>query len=104
MKRLPRTLGSAIIFLIACTVGGCAPYSSMCADEMDCRDGNDADIDACIIGYESSEELGDLHGCGDFWNRCIDCRYEQAHCENSDVWTDDGDCSDEWNDYNDCVN
>jgi len=104
MKKLPRTLGLAISLLIACTLGACTTYGSMCADEMECRDGNDADIDACVVGYDAQEELGDLHGCTDFWNRYIDCRSVEAHCENSDIWTDDGNCSDEWDDYRDCVN
>jgi hypothetical protein len=102
MKKLPRTLGLAISILIVGTLDACT-YSSMCADEMACRDGNDADVDACVIGYEANEELASLHDCSDFWDRYIDCRSLEAHCENSDVWTDDGDCSDEWDDYRDCV-
>ncbi|MBK9266295.1 MAG: hypothetical protein IPM54_41730 [Polyangiaceae bacterium] len=105
MGKLPRTLGSAIKLLTACTLlGACTSYSTMCVDEMDCRDGNDADVDACVIGYESQDDLASLHGCSDFWNRYIDCRVERSHCESSDIWTDDGDCSDEWDDYRDCVN
>jgi hypothetical protein len=104
MKKLPRTLGSSIKFLIACTLGACAPYGSLCADEMDCRDGNAADVDACVIGYESNEDRADLHGCIDFWDRYLSCHSEQAHCRSGDIWTDDGDCGDEWKDYADCVN
>ena len=61
MKKLPRTLALAIRVLIACTLGGCT-YENMCADEMQCRDGNDADVDACVIGYEQNEDLADLYG------------------------------------------
>jgi hypothetical protein len=103
MKKLPRTLGLAIKILIACTLGACAPYSSMCAAEMDCRDGNDADVEACIIGLEAEEERADLHGCIDFYDDYVFCVSEEAHCENSDVWTTDGDCNNEWDNYRDCV-
>lgn len=102
MKKLPRTLGLAMRVLLACTLGGCT-YQNMCADEMQCRDGNDADVDACVIEYERHEDLADLYGCSDLWNRYVDCHIEQAHCENSDVWTNDGDCGDEWDDYRNCV-
>lgn len=103
MKKLPRTLGSAI-FVVACTLVGCAPYSTLCEDEMQCRDGNEADIDACIVGYERNADLADLYDCPDLWDRYVDCVYEKAHCENSDVWTTDGNCTDERDDYNNCVN
>jgi hypothetical protein len=103
MKRLPRTLGWSIKLLIACTLGACTPYSSLCTDEMDCRRGNDADIDACVISYDENDDLGNLHGCSDLWNRYVDCRVQQSHCK-SGVWTDDGDCNNEWQDYAKCVN
>jgi hypothetical protein len=103
MKKLPRTLGWSIKFLIVCTLGACAPYSSMCTEEMDCRGGNDADIDACVISYEQNEELSSLHNCTDLWDRYIDCRLQQVHCSSKN-WTDDGDCNNEWKDYSDCVN
>lgn len=103
MKKLPRTLGMVINLLVACTLGGCT-YNNLCADEMDCRDGNDADYDACIIGYEASDDKASLYGCSDLWNEWVDCSAEFAHCESSDVWTDEGKCGDEWDDYRDCMN
>lgn len=102
MKRLPRTLGWSIKFLIACTLGACAPYSDLCIREMDCRGGNDADVDACVIEYERREERSDLNNCGDFLSRYLDCYDVQVGC-NSKVWTDKGDCSDEAKDFFDCI-
>ena len=103
MIKLPRTLGLAIKIMIACTLGACGSYSSLCADEMDCRGGNDADYEACVINYEQNEDLSSLHGCVDLWDRYTDCRVQQAHCSSKN-WTDDNDCNNEWQDYADCIN
>ena len=102
MKRLPRTLALAALAL-AGTVLGCAPYGALCADEMDCREGNDADIDACIVQYETQEEISGIYGCDDLWDQYLDCASQEFRCDNGNQWTYGGDCSDEWNDYNDCV-
>jgi hypothetical protein len=104
MKKLPRTLGLAITALIACTLGGCSSYGSLCAARMDCEGGNEADYDACMLGYETTEELSNLHGCGDFLDRYLVCFEAQSHCDGSaDRWTDDNDCDDERRDLNDCI-
>ncbi len=103
MKKLPRTLGLAIRLMIACTVlGACSPYGNICDAAMNCEGGNEADYDACVIGYDYQEEKSDLYGCGDFLDRYLECFELQASC-NNDNWSDQGDCGDERKDFNDCI-
>jgi hypothetical protein len=103
MTRLLRTLGLATLVLAGTALGGCAPYSALCVDEMECRDGNDSDIDACVVQYETQEEIAGIYGCDDLWDRYLDCAVQEFRCNNGDNWTTEGDCSDQWSDYNDCV-
>lgn len=104
MKKLPRTLGLAVGLLIACTLGGCT-YDSLCAAEMECRHGNDGDVDACVIGYHENDDLADLYGCSDKWDQYVTCYEERAHCDNPSlrIWTGPSECGIEWNDYTQCV-
>jgi hypothetical protein len=103
MKKLPRTLGLAIRLMIACTLlGACSPYGGICDDTMNCEGGNAADYDACVITYEAQEEKSNLYGCGDLLDRYLECFEVQASCKN-DNWTDEGDCGDERQDFNKCI-
>jgi hypothetical protein len=102
MRTLSRTLGLAALIL-AISPSACAPYGALCEDEMICRDGNDADYDACVISYEANEDLSGLYGCEAKWDNYLICIETNARCDGNDNWTDDGDCGDEWVDYRDCV-
>ncbi len=102
MSRLSQTLGLAALFL-ASTVLGCAPYAGLCEAEMDCRDGNDADIDACIIGYETREERASIYGCEDRWDDYLFCLEDSFRCDGGNNWTTRDNCDNERSSYNNCV-
>ncbi|MDI1431266.1 hypothetical protein [Polyangium sorediatum] len=102
MRTLSRTLGLAALALLAGTGLGCAPYGALCEEEMSCRDGNDADIDACIVGYETREDVASIYGCEDRWDGYLLCMEENFRCDGNS-WTTRDNCNDERNRYNDCV-
>jgi len=103
MRRLHQTLGLAALVLAGTTLG-CSTYGALCSDEMDCRGGNDADYDACVIGYETREEVAGIYGCEDLWDDYLYCADQEFRCDGGNDWTTRGNCSDEWSDYNRCVN
>ncbi|MDI1445488.1 hypothetical protein [Polyangium sp. 6x1] len=103
MRTLSRTLGLAALVVMAATGLGCAPYGALCEDEMLCRDGNDADVDACIVGYETREDVASIYGCEDRWDAYLTCLELELRCDGGNNWTHRGDCDDERNSYNDCV-
>lgn len=103
MKKLPRTLGTAVKFLIACTLGACTPYGSLCELKMDCEGGNAADTEACIIDYEAGEELAALRGCSDDLDRYLECFDTRADCDNNSFNAGNA-CDDELDDLNRCLN
>ena len=102
MRRLQGTLGLAALVLAGTGIG-CNPYSGLCDAEMACRGGNAADYDACIIRYEMREELADVNGCQDLWDRYLACAEDELRCSGNRNWTHDGTCNNQWSDYNRCV-
>ncbi len=102
MKKLPRTLRLAITIMIACALGGCSLHGDLCARAMECRGGNDADYDACIIDYEAYEDRASLNGCNDDLDLYLECYDSQAKC-NNDNFTADNDCNDELDRLNRCI-
>jgi hypothetical protein len=69
---------------------------------MDCRGGNDADIEACEIAYAAQEDVAAVYGCEDRWEDYVICLEDQYRCSNRD-WTHDGDCNNRRDSYNDCA-
>jgi len=102
MIKLPRTLDLAIKMMIACALGGCSLYGDLCDREMLCRGGNDADYDACLIGYDAYEDRASLYGCNDDWDLYLTCYDAQAKC-NNDNFTADNDCNDELDRLSRCI-
>lgn len=102
MKKLPRTLSLAIKIVIACALGGCSLHGDLCDREMECRGGNDADYDSCIIGYEATEDLASLYGCNEDLDLYLECFDTQAQC-NNDNFTAENDCDDERDKLNRCI-
>jgi hypothetical protein len=69
---------------------------------MDCRGGNDADIEACEISYKAAEDVASLYGCEDRWDNYVLCMEEELRCSDR-KWTEDNDCDNERNAYSDCI-
>lgn len=101
MTTLPKTLGLAALILASMLVG-CSPYGDLCAREMDCRNGNDADYDVCMLDYERRDDLSSVYGCGDKWDSYLDCMDRNASC-NGGKWNDNNDCNSARSNFNDCI-
>lgn len=101
MTWLERTLGLAAL-VVSCVTAGCSPYGALCADEMDCRGGNDADVDACEIAYEANDDVAGVWGCEDRWENYVLCLDDNLRCSDK-KWTHDNNCDNERDAYNDCV-
>jgi hypothetical protein len=66
--------------LLAAT--GCGRgISGYCEDAATCEFGNDADVDACIISFEATEDLADLRNCNDEFSTWFDCIDEESRCD-----------------------
>lgn len=102
-RLLKLKLGALLVASAAVGCGG--SYSALCEDEMDCRGGNDADIDACIVRYEHDEERAVIDGCEEEWDDWIVCLEEEAQCNDAlNVFAPDiTDCVGEAVDLNDCL-
>jgi len=87
---------------MASALAGCSTYGDFCQRKMDCLNGNDADYDACIIDYDTNENLSDLYGCDVKWSDYLDCVDSNYHCSGKN-WTDNGDCGNEWSNFRDCI-
>ncbi len=89
--------------LVLATLVGCdGAYSDLCLEADDCENGNQEDIDACIQGLETEEDVASLHGCDQEWDDLIDCALNNNDCDNDHFRIEDR-CEDEEEDYGDCI-
>lgn len=101
--RLLKLKLSALALVLASGVVGCgSSYSAYCTEKMDCEGGNDADLEACEISNEASEDVASVYGCDVEWEEFFLCVEEDSDCDN-DVYIPDLDCLDKYEDYQDCV-
>jgi len=70
---------------------------------MDCEGGNDADLDACVVDSEATEDVAYTYDCGDFWEDLVACTDERSRCGNNNFGPGD-DCDAEENRLADCIN
>ena len=97
------TLMGAFTALMITSAGACDNFGQFCEDFIDCIDGNEADVDACIEVQEAEEERASLYGCGEWFDNRQDCYNEEARCEGQDTFTAENRCRDEERDYNSCM-
>lgn len=68
--------------VISCGAIGCGPdIQGLCEEAENCRDGNEADIEACVAMSEYQQDVADLHGCTDEYNVWMDCFIAEASCD-----------------------
>ena len=80
----------------------CDRYGTYCADKVDCEDGSDADVEACIVQQEEAEERASLWDCDEWYDLWFECAETGYDCDNK-VWADHDDkCGDESDDKNAC--
>lgn len=85
------TLRLVAFAIASALLAGCGGYGGYCTDRADCRGGNDADIDACVIRANEDEDLASVRGCDDFFSDYRACLDERATC-NGDDFGDHGAC------------
>ncbi|HSO00084.1 MAG TPA: hypothetical protein VLS89_17445 [Candidatus Nanopelagicales bacterium] len=102
MRFLGLEVGAIALLLVATATGCGSGYGALCEDAMDCADGNDADIEACIIDLERREEIAAIYGCEDQWDDYYLCVEEEADCR-GDLFGPGLDCADEELDLNQCL-
>ena len=92
--------------VIACGAIGCGPdIQAVCEESEKCRDGNEADVGACVALGEYEEDIADLHGCSSEFSDYFDCFQAEASCDsaNNDYGlTDNTACEAESNAYQRC--
>lgn len=101
MKFLGQRLCALALLLAAGCGGG---YGAYCEAQMDCRDGNDADIEACIIEMERQEEIAAIYGCDEDWEDLSLCLEEESRCEGNTYAPRGADCAGEGTDWLQCIN
>lgn len=99
-----RFLGQKLCALALLLAAGCGGgYDAYCEEQMDCRDGNDADIEACIIEMERQEEIAYIYGCEDDWDEVYLCLEERSRCEGNTYLPRGNDCVGETTDLLQCI-
>ncbi len=106
---MERTLGRRLIGLVlgltaaALSAEACQSFDTYCEELADCEDGNDADIDACIIRQETEADRASLYGCTEWFDLFVECAESNAKCRNDRYGLVDDDCEDEQREYSSCM-
>jgi hypothetical protein len=59
---------------------GCDSYSAYCEKALACQNPNEADLEACIINQDAEEDVADVNGCADQYNKAFECRDTKGRC------------------------
>ncbi|MEM9696800.1 MAG: hypothetical protein AAGA56_29965 [Myxococcota bacterium] len=98
---LLRLLASAMLL----SALGCGrDFRAVCEEQVDCADGNELDVEACIVEQESQQERADIFGCSEWYDLRQDCFEERADCNNGAYGLEGDDCEDENQDLASCFN
>ncbi|HHH10775.1 MAG TPA: hypothetical protein ENK23_01690 [Sorangium sp.] len=91
--------GSAALLLPALVLGaGCSgsDLQTLCDEAVSCHDGNDQDVEACLVVARREEELQVELGCGAEHDAYTACFVDRVKCSTSLTGSDcqtDADCS-----------
>ena len=55
-------------------------YGDRCAASVQCRGGNDRDVDACIAGSDGNEQVAAAYDCTDAYFKLEDCIDRTVTC------------------------
>lgn len=81
----------------------CISFDTYCEEKNDCEDGNDADIDACVVASEAEADRASLYGCTEWFEIFAECREADSRCTNDVYGLFDNDCDDEAREYGSCM-
>lgn len=103
-KRLLRTvlMGAFGAFMLSST-GACDSFTDYCEALMDCLDGNEADVDRCVVEVDAQADRASLYGCSDYFDTLQVCLEEESECESNDFFTAGDRCSDEAREFGSCM-
>ncbi len=77
-----RLLFPALALAALAAVGCGGPdFQALCEKAEGCADGNDKDIEACVVGLEASADVADAIGCTDEFDAYYECLGEKYACE-----------------------
>jgi hypothetical protein len=80
--------------LAAVMCAACGGYGSYCDEVMNCMGGNDADLEACEINLDASEEVASIENCSEEFDAWFTCLEEESECRDEN-WTAEERCDDE---------
>ena len=69
------------VFAVPGLVGCTSRARSFCDSKIQCEGGNDADVEACVIGVESSEDVAAAYDCGSAFDKAADCVETAGRCD-----------------------
>jgi hypothetical protein len=98
----PKMMVVALIF-VGLSLDACLSFDTYCEERTDCLDGNDADVDACVVSEEAEEDRASLYGCTDEFEVFVECREQESTCENDQYVLLNNDCDDESREYSSCM-
>ena len=103
MIRLVDLLGrGCLVGALAGAVVACDPYGAYCEEMMDCLDGNESDVEACVVEMEAAAEQASLWDCDEWFDELFACVEDESDCDN-DHYTPGDDCEDEQEDFSACM-
>ena len=84
-------------------VAGCgSSHADYCERMMDCQNGNDLDVEHCIVDADGKDDEAAEYDCVDEREAVVACHDDEATCtDGSWGWSDE--CMSEEEDYNECV-
>jgi len=77
-----------------------SPHGSVCEHAAACGRGGDREREACIAEHDAEQEVGDIYGCSEHYDRYIDCLDEFGVCTNDGNL---GGCGAQHKVFHDCV-
>ncbi len=92
-----------MMVVLALSANACLSFDTYCEEATDCRDGNEADKDACIVAEEAAQDRAELYGCTDEFEAFVECREKDSTCKNDQFVLLNNDCEDELQDNNSCL-
>jgi hypothetical protein len=106
MNHVTWLAGIAAVAVLAVGSMGCNRFSAPCADAMDCVNGNDMDIDACIAEAEAAADEADAYDCATEFDALFECKVDRSHCyrDSANYWHygPEASCDFEQRDLSDC--
>jgi hypothetical protein len=73
---------SLVLVLLAPLAACTSRARTYCESKAACEGGNDADIDACVIGVDASEEVAAAYDCAEAFDKAAECVETAGFCDN----------------------